>query len=173
VRGRAWPFLVVLAAVAAPAAADAARHPPPAELRGNGQSRVLAPWSSFWAFPAPPDACAEGHGDGVPSYEPRIEVAHPHAQPRIAILRDRRPRVRGFRAYAELNENGFAKGHGKPIEFRVRPKRRNGKVAGWRIVFRVNVAARPYFDVRLNYKRRRGPCHEGGGASYAFGIAHE
>jgi hypothetical protein len=82
-------------------------------------------------------------------------------------------RVRGFRAYAELNENGFAKGHGKPVEFRLRPKRRNGKVAGWVIVFRVNLAARRYFDVRLKYKRRRGPCHEGGRASYAFGIAHE
>ena len=99
-------------------------------------------------------------------------MAHAHAQPRVVILRDRRPRVRRFQAYAELDSHGSPAGDGKRVESNVKPKRRGGDVIAWVIVFRVNVGARPYFDLDLVY-RARGRCGEGGRASYAFGIARK
>jgi hypothetical protein len=171
VRRSAWPFLVLTLLLGAPAA-EAAKRPPRAKLHGNGESARIGPWTYSWAFPSGPEYCAEVASDGVPSYDARIDVAHPHARPRLVILRDRRPRVLRFRAHAELDNNGFTQGHGKHVTSRVRPKRRNGDVVAWAIVFRVNVGARPYFDLDLGF-RPRGRCDEGGGGSYAFGIGHE
>jgi hypothetical protein len=168
VRRRAWPVLVLTLLLAAPAA-DAAKRPPRAKLQGNGEAARIGPWTYSWAFPSGPQYCAQVVSEGVPSYHARIDVAHPHARPRVVILRDRRPRVLRFRAYAELDNHGFAKGHGQHVQSDVKPKRRSGEVTGWVIVFRVNVAARRYFDLDLGF-RPRGRCDEGGGGSYAFGI---
>jgi hypothetical protein len=99
-------------------------------------------------------------------------VAHDHARPRVVFLRDRRPRVERFRAYAELDGAGQPAGDGRHVGSTVRAKRKNGEVIGWAIRFRVNVARRPYFDLDVDFPPR-GNCNAGGEASYAFGIGRE
>jgi hypothetical protein len=171
VRRRAWPILVLALLLTAPAA-EAAKRPPRAKLQGNGESARIGPWSYSWSHPSGPEYCAGVASDGIPGYDARIDVAHPHAKPRVVILRDRRPRVLSFRAYAELDSNGLTNSDGKRVASDVEPRLRNGNVVAWVIAFRVNVAVRPYFDLDLGF-RPRGRCDEGGSASYAFGIGHD
>lgn len=170
-RYRAWPLLVLSLSLLTTATAEGAQRPPRAELRANGDSVKLSPWSYSWNHRSGA-ACASAHGDGIPSYKPRIAVAHRHARPQVVFLRDRRPRVTRFRAYRKLNRFGTPDGRGQRVAPTIRPKRRDGEIVGWRVRFRVDVVERPYFDLDVSF-RPRGECSEGGAASYAFGLKRE
>ena len=168
-RSRAWPFLLLaLSLLIGTAAAEGAQRPPRAELRANGSAAKLSPWTYTWNHPSGA-ACASMHADGIPDYRPRLAVAHRHARPQVVFLRDRRPRVTRFRAYRRISRSGLPAGRGQRVASTVRPRRRDGEVTGWRVKFRVDVVARPYFDLHVSF-RPRGRCSEGGAASYAFGI---
>jgi hypothetical protein len=176
VRSRAWPFLLLAALLAAalcaqPAFAVAAKKPPRAELRANGESARLGPWTYGWSYPSG-NACAAVVSDGFPNYRSRLSVRHRHAQPRVVFLGDRRPRVARFHAYSEISGEGTPEGKGKRVRFQVGPKRRRGEIVGWAIRFGVDVVDRPYFNLKVSF-RPRGRCREGGNASYAFGLQRE
>ena len=176
-RRRAWPFLLLfglLVGAASPASppARAAERPPPAELRAGGDSARLAPWTYSWRYPSGQAFCGAVVADGFPGYGPRLSLPHRHARPRVVFLRDRRPHVSRFRAYSEIGDGGTPVGRGKRVRSVVRPKRRRGEVVGWAIAFRVDVVARPYFDLDVSF-RPRGRCGEGGSGSYSFGLERE
>lgn len=177
-RTRTWPSLALVVLAGAlfggvVSVAAAAKAPPRSELRANGQRERLAPWTWSWTYrEGPTSGCAAVVADGGPSYEPVVSVAHRHARPRIVLRRDRRPRVVRFRAYSQLDAQGYPVGHGRRVNSRLRPKRSGGEIVAWALRFRVDVAERPYFDARLRWPGR-GRCRSGGEASYSFGIARE
>jgi hypothetical protein len=176
VRSRAWPFLLLAALLAAalcvqPAFAVAAKKPPRAELRANGDSARLGPWTYGWQYPSG-QSCGSVVSDGLPNYRPRLSVPHRHSQPRVVFLGNRRPRVARFHAYSEISDEGTPEGKGKRVRFQVEPKRHGGETIGWAIRFRVDVVERPYFNLKVSF-RPRGRCREGGNGSYAFGLERE
>jgi hypothetical protein len=177
VRYRAWPFLLLAALLAAalwvqPAFAAAAKKPPRAGLRANGESARLGPWTYRWQYGAGWSGCQIIIADGTPSYEPRLSVPHRHARPRVVFLRDREPRVERFRAYSEIGDEGTPEGSGRRVRSQVQPKRRGGEIVAWAIRFRVDVVDRPYFDLDVSFQPR-GRCREGGSGSYSFGLERE
>ena len=153
-RQRAWPFLVLVAVFAAAPLTDAAENPPRAELRANGNSARLAPYTYGW-IGQQHGGCAGLDSDGFPGYAPLLSVAHRHARPRVLFQRNHKPNVQSFRAYRRIDdESRRATGGRKKVRSRLRPKRKNGEVVGWTIAFHVNVAKRPYFDLAVSFPPR-------------------
>ena len=174
VRRSAWSIFVVLAVLVTGSTVSASETPPRAKAQGNGEAQRLRPLTFSWSFPSGPKLCATTSSDGFfPSYDLVLTTEHSHAHPRILFLRDRRPRVRSFRAHHRLNtKTGHTAGRGKRVRFRVEPKLEGGEVVSWVVPFRVNVAGRPYFNLSVSYPGR-GRCNEGGSATYDFRIEHE
>lgn len=167
-RFRAWPFLLLIVVVSTAASeAMAAKTPPRTQIRADGDAVRLDPYTSSWAFREPAGGCRAYIADGVASFDPAILVSHRHAQPRIAVMRDRKPQV-GLRSFESLGRDGYVKGHGRRVRFDLDRVRRRGAVE-WLIRFRVDVDERPYFLMALGWPEQ-GRCRTGGSAHYAFAI---
>lgn len=170
------PSILVLPLIAAAllvgsSTAGAAVKPPDAKLRTKGDSAPLGTGTYQWSYPSNrPGVCTGVQSDGVASYEPLIEVSHNHAKTSVVFFRNRRPTVEQFRAHSTLTRHGRRAGRGKSVAHRVQPRRIDGTITSWKIVFRADAAKRPYLDLSVSFEPR-GECNEGGGGFYTFGVA--
>lgn len=174
---RAILICAALAAAAIAPTASAAQGPPDVRIRASTGSAALNPWTWMWTHPvssSEPDApdCATIVADGFPRYGTKARLRQSKGTPMIVVSGSRKPAVRRFHAYSQLDQDGFAKGRGKRVTREVKPLGGDfDRPAAWGITFKVNTEKRRYFDLALGFRDRTGgECNEGGDAWYSFGV---
>lgn len=164
-----------LALAVAPAVGLAATKPPDTKLRTKGDQASVGSSTYAWSFPpgspGPFKGCGTVHADGVYSYEPILSVRHNQAKTTMIFFRDRKPVVTRFRAHSTLDDNGSPKGRGRHVKNGVLPRRVDGEITSWKVLFRADAGRRPFMDMHVSFPIRQvNGCDEGGGAFYSFGI---
>lgn len=173
--GAPSPFLLLLVAgvglgLTVPAGARDHRVPE-VELRIAERSRALDTWSSGWTYRSGPHCVAEA-SDGVPDFEPAVEVSRRVARPTIVFHKRARPQAVGVTGYRRLDENGGPEGPGRNYRPRLTPRIRAGEIEAWVARPRIRVGDRLYLLLSAAWPDRSGclPGEIEDSASWSFGL---
>lgn len=124
------------------------RRPPRVALRYHGEVvQRVAPYTYCWSYTYPDNSGVGMCADGSPSYPEAAEVSAP-ARLVLRIPYPAKPHRWFLHAYrAVSDEGGWTRpvGPRESIPFRLRPRRVQGEVRAWDVVFRVTEPLRDYY----------------------------
>lgn len=93
------------------------------------------------------------HADGIGGF-PRADVVGVDSKLRIKIDKPQRPERFAVRAYARLGRFGIPEGEGERLDTTLRRVERDGRTAGWNVVFHVEEPDRHYYlETRGRWER--------------------
>lgn len=95
--------------------------------------------------------CSVMHGDGFLTWPNALE--HESGKKlRIGFRRDDKPVEVDLDDYRKVSEEGYTKGKRRAVPFKLRPRRKDGEVVGWRVLFRRDRSGHHYLTLHVRWE---------------------